>query len=209
MIRANRGQPPEALTSRGHAWRDALEQAATPEQARRAARKYRHPQIRDALRDAFHGKCAYCEAKTEVVTWGHIEHYRPQSRFPELTFDWENLLWACPRCNSECKGDQFPDSVEGGPIVDPCADEPSDHLRFEYDQVAGLANVYGKTTRGTVTRDLLDLNRPDLRAERSRRVKQLACLLGLAKTDAGARALLEEAKQDDAPYAAFARALYP
>ncbi|MBM3497381.1 MAG: HNH endonuclease [Armatimonadetes bacterium] len=209
MIQVNRGKPPDILTRKRAVWLAAWRKAATPKARAQALARYRHEGIRDALRDAFHGKCAYCESQTDGVTWGHIEHYRPRSRFPELTFDWGNLLWACPRCNSECKGDQFPEAVDGGPIVDPCGDDPTDHLVFDYDPVARLANVYGKTIRGTVTRDLLDLNRPDLRAERSWRVKQLAYLSELAKRDAEARALLEEAKQDDAPYAAFARALDP
>ena len=36
-----------------------------------------------------------------------IDHFRPRSRFPGLTFDWINLVYACRRCN-EAKADSWP-----------------------------------------------------------------------------------------------------
>ena len=36
-----------------------------------------------------------------------IEHFRPRSRFPDLSFDWINLVYACRRCN-QSKGDSWP-----------------------------------------------------------------------------------------------------
>jgi uncharacterized protein (TIGR02646 family) len=156
----------------------------------------------------FHGKCAYCESKVTHVDYGHIEHYRPKSLFPELTFEWDNLLLACGICNgAEHKGDRFPEAADGGPLLNPCEEEPAPHLRFSFDQRAGLASVYGRTGRGRTTERLLGLNRPELRKFRSRVIKKLAVLAQLAKTNPSAAALLAEAKQDDEPYAAFARAL--
>jgi uncharacterized protein (TIGR02646 family) len=206
MIGVHRGPAPGILVRKVQKWLDAWRKAGTPAKRKRALERYKHEQVRDALRDLFHGKCAYCETKTEVATWGHIEHYRPKSRFPKAAFDWDNLLWACPRCNSECKGEQFPEAADGGPVLDPCDDEPSDHLFFDYDPIARLASVYGKTTRGQTTVDLLQLNRPELRAQRSRQVSHLAALAVFAQGNADARRLLDEAEADDAPYAAFARA---
>ena len=207
MIRVHRGAEPSILTAKGQKWLDAWRDAVTPGAKAKALTKYAHPQVVDALRDLFHGKCAYCESKIEAVTWGHVDHYRPKSRFPEKAFDWDNLLWACPRCNSGCKGDQFPEAPDGGPIVNPCEDEPGDHLRFEWDPVARLANVWGETERGRTTEDVLQLNRPDLQRERSSYVLHLAALAGVAGQSAEAQALLDEAKADDSKYAAFARAL--
>ena len=209
MIRVDRGQPPDILTQRRAEWLAAWRAAATPKQRAQALAKYRHPGIRDALREAFCGKCAYCESETEGVTWGHIEHYRPRSAFPERAFDWDNLLWACPRCNSDHKKGHFPEAADGGPILDPCDDLPADHLVFDYDPVARLANVYGRTTRGTTTVDLLQLNRPELRARRSLHAMVLAFLARRAGTDPEARALLDELKRSRTRYAAFARALDP
>lgn len=205
MIRVTRGPEPAVLTRSRDKWLAAVRVASTPATRRAALSKYKHSEVRDALCVAFRGKCAYCESTTEVATWGHIEHYRPKSAFPESAFDWENLLWTCPQCNSGCKGDQFPEAADGGPLVNPCAEEPGDHFVFDWDPVARLANVDGATRRGETTVAVLQLNRPALRQERSRQVARIAALSHLAADHPEAKRLLEEAKADDAPYAAFAR----
>jgi len=208
MIGVCRGPAPDVLTRNRRKWLDAWRKAGRPAQKAAALSKYKHDQVSDALHDLFHSKCAYCEVKTEASDWGNIEHYRPKSRFPELAFDWDNLLWACSRCNSGCKGDEFPEASDGGPVLNPCDDEPTEHLVFDLDPVAELANVYGETTRGQTTVEVLQLNRPDLRKERSRYVVHLAALAKHARAgDEEALRLMEEAERDDAPYAAFARNL--
>jgi uncharacterized protein (TIGR02646 family) len=167
--------------------------------------------VKNCLVNLFHGKCAYCESKITHVDYGHIEHYRPQSGpsgRPDLTFEWSNLLLACGICNGSAhKGAWFPEADEGGPIVNPCEDDPGDHVDFTYDRVLHLASVYGKTERGRVTEALLGLNRKDLRVHRSGFVKTLEVLLSLAPSHPKARELIEESMRDDAEYAAFARSL--
>ena len=37
-----------------------------------------------------------------------IDHFRPRSKFPHLTFDWLNLIYACERCN-KAKADEWPE----------------------------------------------------------------------------------------------------
>ncbi len=76
---------------------------------------------RQALLDAFHGKCAYCEAKIILDQTGDIDHFRPKAgvtdendapveidvegaRKPHpgyywLAYHWANLLPTCARCN--------------------------------------------------------------------------------------------------------------
>jgi uncharacterized protein (TIGR02646 family) len=160
---------------------------------------------------SFHGKCAYCESKITHVDYGHIEHFRPKAGskgYPELTFEWTNLLLACGVCNgAEYKSDRFPEANEGGPIINPCEEDPSSHLSFVFDPVTKLASVYGKTRRGETTEALFGLNRAELRDYRSRRVRHLLALVQYASTDPAAAELLSEAKQSCAEYAAFARAL--
>ena len=159
--------------------------------------------------EMFHGKCAYCESKITHVDYGHIEHYRPKSKFPQLTFEWSNLLLACGMCNgTKYKGEHFPESQEGGLLVNPCKDMPTKHFTFDYDPTTQMASVYGSTVRGETTEKLLGLNRDELRRHRSKRVRQLYCLAKLAKTDKEAKVLLKEAIQADAEYAAFARMIY-
>ena len=189
-------------------WLDALLQAATKTLKEKAADKYRHSEIKTALDTLFHGKCAYCESKIKHVSDPHIEHYRPKSKFPHLTFAWDNLLLACGKCNStQFKGDSFPEASEGGPYINPCTDNPEDHFQFVYDPRAKLASVYGITERGKITETDLGLNRAELRTHRSKQIQRLACLAQLARTDPDAQSLFDEAKKADAEYAAFARML--
>lgn len=208
MIAVTRSKKPAVLERKEQEWLAALRRAATKAQNEDATNKYRHSQIKTALNTLFHGKCAYCESKIKHVSDPHIEHYRPKSKFPELTFAWDNLLLACGQCNStKYKGDKFPEASEDGPYINPCADDPEDHFQFVYIPKAKLASVYGKTERGKTTEEELGLNRPDLRTHRSKRVEMLVCLAQHAQTDPIAQNLLDEAKQADAEYAAFARTL--
>lgn len=73
--------------------------------------------IRD-LGGRFHGNCAYCERGCERPiresspgdrgpASNEIDHFRPREHFRDLTFEWENLMYVCRRCN-DAKGNQFP-----------------------------------------------------------------------------------------------------
>jgi hypothetical protein len=118
-------------------------------------------------------------------------------------------LLACGVCNgSQHKSDHFPEADEGGPLVNPCEDDPEGHFDFHFDRETKLASVYGKTLRGATTETLLGLNRPELREYRSTRIRHLVALAVLAGSDPEAAELLDEAKQSDAEYAAFARTLF-
>jgi uncharacterized protein (TIGR02646 family) len=54
------------------------------------------------------GKCAYCEASTETVAHGDVEHFRPKSKYWWLAYCYDNYLYACQICNQTYKGDKFP-----------------------------------------------------------------------------------------------------
>lgn len=127
---------------------------------------------------------------------------------PYLTFSWFNLLLACGVCNGKAhKGDKFPQKNEGGPLVNPCIDDPNAHFNFCYDPRTRIASVYGTTLRGATTEKLLGLNRYELREHRSKQVRQLQVLVKLSETHSEAKALIAEAKQEDAEDAAFIREL--
>ncbi|HEX9921274.1 MAG TPA: retron system putative HNH endonuclease, partial [Anaerolineae bacterium] len=121
--------------------------------------KYNKPYVRDTLKEMFHDKCAYCEAKITHVAYPHIEHYRPKKKYPQYTFEWKNLLLACGICNGSAhKGDNFPlqDGDEDNPLLlNPCEDDPAQHLQFEYARVVPLSE------RGRQTCKLLGLNTRD------------------------------------------------
>jgi uncharacterized protein (TIGR02646 family) len=212
VIRIVRGAQPKVLARNGAKWKAALlhfnAAGAPAAERRRAENRYRQREVKESLAAMFHDKCAYCESKITHVDYGAIEHYRPKARFPEKTFDWDNLLLACNVCNGpEFKGDRFPDVAEGGPIANPCDDEPGDHLAFVFDPIAGLATVVPKTRRGELTIETLGLNRATLRTYRSSQVKKAAFLARRAPGDPEAQALLYEVRSAAFEYAAFARAL--
>lgn len=210
MIRVERTAKPAVLVKKQAEWTQTLLMAETEAAKRQAGSKYRHRDIKAALVAMFHGKCAYCESRITHIDYGHIEHFRPKSKpqFRQLTFEWDNLLLSCAVCNgAEHKGDRFPEAAEGGPMINPCKEEPREHFDFVFDARARLASVVGKTTRGKTTERLLGLNRPELRAYRSRLVMMLSVLALHAKDDPTARMLIEEACRDEAEYAAFARQL--
>ena len=59
--------------------------------------------IREELAKDFGSMCGYCETSG----FGTTDHFRPRSRFPHLTFEWLNLVYACHRCN-QAKGNSWP-----------------------------------------------------------------------------------------------------
>lgn len=73
---------------------------------------YKNTAIRDALRDMFHNKCAYCESRIAGAYDGDVEHYRPKGKVTDaekagvahpgywwLGMVWENLVLGCAHCN--------------------------------------------------------------------------------------------------------------
>ncbi|MFT6333762.1 MAG: hypothetical protein ACI86M_000856 [Saprospiraceae bacterium] len=53
---------------------------------------------KESLLRIFHDKCYLCEIKNSVSF--EIEHFKPRSLFPELEYDWANLLLVCHHCNT-------------------------------------------------------------------------------------------------------------
>ncbi len=115
---------------------------------------------KEALYQAQHQKCAYCETKGRL-RYSPTEHFRPKDgaardlgarpadgptrwdpqRYWWLAWTWENLLYACPACNG-VKANRFllvgpplpPLSLdlhrEDVALVDPCRDEPLAHVQW-------------------------------------------------------------------------------
>ena len=132
--------------------------------------------LRKSLIYVFSGKCCYCESELGLASDGDIEQFRPKSLYPHLAADWRNLYLSCSICNRS-KGVRFPLKLESAQLsagyditvareapmlLDPCHDDPAEHLAFTEDgQVAGL------TERGQTTVQVLALNRRGLVTARS------------------------------------------
>lgn len=65
--------------------------------------RYKCEDIKSKLKIIYNQKCAFCESRCEVL---HVEHFRPKSKYYWLSYSWDNLLLACPTCNSN-KGQHF------------------------------------------------------------------------------------------------------
>lgn len=101
--------------------------------------------------------CCYCESYVSTTGYGDIEHQRPKSAFPELTFQWENLHYSCHLCNHK-KGKHY--DYEN-PILDVCVDEPAEHFLFPEEETICYF-MKPKTSRGTTTIERCKLNRDGL-----------------------------------------------
>lgn len=130
--------------------------------------KYSHDDIRDTLERMYRNEegqclCCYCESVIDIVSFPNIEHLKPKAKdkFPELTFDWDNLHVACTLCNG-AKSDKYDDCH---PILDPVDDPVSGHLGYRVCEVKG---VYRETIskRGITTVEHADLDRQPLRTAR-------------------------------------------
>ncbi|MCQ2744463.1 MAG: HNH endonuclease [bacterium] len=92
-------------------------------QSQKYDERYKTDDIKTALNDIYHGKCAFCETKSESM---HVEHFRPKrGGYYWLAYSWDNLLLSCPTCNTN-KGDDFP-LAEGG--MKACFVNTDDNIR--------------------------------------------------------------------------------
>jgi hypothetical protein len=98
---------------------------------------------------------------TEIEAAGigfEIDHYLPKERFPQLTSDYNNLMWSCERCNG-CKSDYSPDAEDeenGYVVLKIDQSDPQDHLELN-DLL-----LEAKTKTGEFNIQRLDLNRRQL-----------------------------------------------
>jgi len=108
-------------------------------------------------------QCVYCaipEARFGGIHNFHVEHFRPQSRFPALESVWGNLFYSCGLCNI-FKGDDWPDEAGDSAYVDPSLTDYSSLIAFNDEGFAVPQNQ-----RAAYTIERLYLNRPQLLIER-------------------------------------------
>lgn len=198
MIRVVRTPEPSTLT---RARRRRLVEAITAYDRRGAGtaeltqclRGYDVAGVKRALFAAQHKKCAWCERRRDFAE-SPVEHYRPKdgawrnlpgqprrvsaTHYWWLTWTWENLLFACPRCNGKShKGNYFPltsGTAEARPaarpigalasavlpdvggehplLLDPAADDFLDHVRWEPGNTTQPRELWTWTPRARTDR---------------------------------------------------------
>lgn len=141
----------------------------------------------EPLDEAFNGVCAYCERKplwrsnldgvgvddTDLPDRQGLlftcDHFHPRHLFPDLIYDWRNLVYACQPCNA-VKGGQWPtDAYEADSYINPCEDPNSpatpDRV-FRYDLDSGrlaMSEGMDRTTRANAMQTIRDLALNDRR----------------------------------------------
>ena len=162
--------------------------------------------VREALRQLFNHKCAYCENRLESNVAFDIEHFRPKQRcvdeqgnlFPVhywwLALDWNNLYLSCRGCNS-AKKNRFPvDGERADPrarenniealfqqeqplLLDPCRADDDPESHFVYVEDGQITS---DTRRGRATIETCALNRRTLVDARKQRLDELMSLVETA-----------------------------
>ncbi len=216
MIRVTRSRAaPSILSDPDSKGAKETEEAKTrfaPKVGKKAHRKkakkfefkvYRSDDVKRALNELFHGKCAYCESRYGAVQPMDVEHWRPKSIYYWLAADWNNLLPSCIDCNrkrkqmderekkkrSSGKGTQFPvadpdrrwihhlmSDPEDPLLLNPCTDWPEKHIEFFDDQEA-LVRSRRNSRKGLESINIYGLNRTGLVLERKERLLRLKASL--------------------------------
>lgn len=139
------------------------------------------------LSQIFLHKCAFCERKVGLEESSTVTHFRPISdaenrgrveflNYCWLALEWENLYFSCATC-AKAKRNTFPVGISGeilSPIqklrvdeeavlIDPCFDNPFDHISIDEN-----GSLFGYDDRGASTIWELQLNRYELQRDRKK-----------------------------------------
>jgi len=117
-------------------------------------------------KEGFH-QCVYCaipEASFGGIRNFHVEHYKPKSKFKDLTNDMHNLFYACPVCNT-FKGNDWSEPLDNHSTPsypDPSKVDYSDLFSSNWE--SGVAE--GRYIASKYVVEKLHLNRNQLILER-------------------------------------------
>jgi len=138
MIKINKSDTtPKILIDNKGKWTSALIEAVKqyggyakiPKvQKEKLLQHYRHDDIQRELFKCSHNKCVFCECIPSEGGNIEVEHFAPKSIYHELTFEWDNLLPVCRKCN-EAKSDY--DTVTE-PIVNPSKEDPEEYFTYNF-----------------------------------------------------------------------------
>jgi len=200
---------PKPLSTKGKAERAKLcrQYSADADGFRNGRRRFRFLRtiyasraVKQALFEAQHGKCAFCESKLTATSFGDVEHFRPKGAVRQeedgekllpgyywLAYQWGNLFLSCQLCNQRFKRELFPltdpshrarchtDAVaaETPLLIDPAREKRPEALvsfRGEW------AFPVGNDARASATINCLGLNRAGLLEQRLQRYRYLLAL---------------------------------
>lgn len=155
---------------------------------------YKVAENKVALKESSFDKCMYCESEFDSTDYGDVEHIKPKAKFPNLKFEWDNLGYACVKCNRDEKGDDYDPN-----FIDPFVNDPSEHLIA----LGAILMPKNASKSGQITIDIVGLNRISLVMKRSKRLLDLGALISRcnelpegAQKNALRRQIAAEASED-------------
>ena len=157
--------PPPILLESQRKLKDSIKKHRSfdkiPEAERdRIVRNYHHKDIKEVLFNCSHEKCSYCEI-IPSSSYMEVDHFEPKSLYPELVLDWDNLLPACKKCNSN----KLDYDTRTSPIINPTKINPEPF--FDYDFLCiKPSNTSPDWVLSKRTIDVCNLNRYELSKER-------------------------------------------
>jgi hypothetical protein len=125
--------------------------SASPHQRKHGPGGYKnYNEYKDWLRDEFVFRCVYCLERELWYPSRHaafgVEHVLPRASHPDLECEYDNLVFACSRCNSFKR-----ETI----TLDPTTIAFADHLRIERD-----GRMTPLTAEGEMYILLFHLNKP-------------------------------------------------
>ncbi len=203
MIRLHKGPPPDILVRKADEWtKEFMVALASGTMTDTIRYRYRHAEIKAALRRDSHDKCVYCESD---IGFGQIDHIHPVACRPDAVVSWANLALVCTECNTHKKDYYAPTE----PLINPFVHEPAAHVLFLGPLVVAVVG----DAMGLRTIKQIQLNRWDLLQKRAKRMERLMPLIEQWKAhpEGATKAVLRTAILDEADaaldYAATVRAL--
>ena len=113
---------------------------------------YKEPDVIRQLKADFNGKCYVCELNDlpDIEVEHLLPHYN--RKIIDRVFDWNNLFYSCPHCNSIKNNRKYDEKV-----LDCCRIEPEEYLCHELkDQRVSVRTPEGVTDENArVTADLI------------------------------------------------------
>lgn len=171
MINLTKKPKPTILINKGVEWTNKLlghikDGSEIPDGLKS---NYRHPEIKNAVKEETKCKCVYCESMITHQYPGDVEHIIPKSVYPRLTFTWNNLSFVCYWCNNNkratidklCK------------LLNPYRDNIDLHLQAFGPMIMHINN----SKRGELTWREIKLNRKELIDRRVEAIKDLQNLI--------------------------------
>lgn len=210
MIKITKGAEPDILKDNKENWtKELLDHISKNEKiSSTLSSKYNQKEVKDSLKRECRNKCMYCESNVSHVAHEHIEHIKPKARdkYPELTYEWQNLGLACPVCNMN-KGAEYDINL---PFINPYEEDPQDSF------IALGAFLYSRpgVQRAELSKRKLDLNRPELIEKRNERIESIIRLIERYHSISNLtlkQSILEEINieiNEDKPYSLCMKSIY-